>query len=218
MFRTSYTKGFTLIEMLIVLALMAMLLTLSAPFVTSLRSDIAMKRVLRSVKLDMVSTISYSLAGKSFSALDADDLTDPALIPSAYALYFEKDFDYGDTNFYEYLEFVSEEDGTNKPMTVSYKNPHEYPAPSVYLHSIVFRESVTGNEVDADAGYIIVLPPFGKLLFVRDDESFLKSLTEDDLYINQHDFDEIILGFQYKDKPQTKVSLSLNRNKVINVQ
>ena len=212
------SKGFTIIELLIVLGLMAMLLALSVPFVASLRSDISLQKTLQGIKVDIVSTIDYSLAGKSFAALSADDLTNPKLIPAAYALYFETDSDYGEQTPYKYLELASEEEGLDKAMKVSYEMPHEYSAPGVYLKDISFYNSDTGRNEKADSGYIVVLPPFGKLLFVDDGEGFLSGLTENDFYQNQRDFNGIKLHFQYKDDESTETVMSLNQGKVINIQ
>ncbi len=208
-------KGFTFIEMLIVLALMAMLIALSAPFIASLRSDIAMQNTLRQVKTDLVSTMSYSMAGKSFASLSANDLMNPKLIPAAYALYFTKDDDYGDQTPYQYLELTAEEEGLNKSMKNSYKNPHDYASPSVYLKKIVLKGE--SNEKTVNSAYIIIMPPFGKILFVQEDENLLLHLVEDDLYQNQSDFDKIELYFQYKDDDATESVISFDKGKVINI-
>ncbi len=210
-------KGFTLIEMLIVLALMAMLIALSAPFVTSLRSDIAMQRTLRQVKTDMVSTIDYSLAGKSFAALSADDLMNPELIPAAYSLYFETSDTYGDQAPYKYLELSADEEGLSKSMSLSYEYEHEYEAPAVYLKEIVLKNSVNSGSTTTDSAHIIILPPFGKILFVNDDETLLLHPMEGDLYQNQNDFDEIELHFQHKDDESSETILTLDKGKVINI-
>lgn len=212
---TCRQAGFTLIEMLVVMALMAMLIVLSAPFVASLRSDISMQSTLRQVKVDLVSTISYSLAGKSFAALSADDLMNHKLIPAAYSLYFATDTDYGDQAPYKYLELIADEEGLEKSMSLSYEYDHEYRSPSVYLKGITLKN--TEGTTTTDSAYIIILPPFGKILFVNDDENLLLNLTENDLYQNQHDFDEIQLSFQYKDDESSETIMTLNKSKVINI-
>lgn len=208
--------GFTLVEMLIVLALMAMLIVLAAPFVTSLRSDIAMQRTLKQVKTDMVSALSYALAGKSFASLSADELMNPDLIPAAYSLYFETDTDYGDQTPYRYLELTADRDGLNSTMALSYDQPNEYESPSVYLKEISLKKLGT-TVTTTDSAHVIVLPPFGRLLFVNDDEGLLLNIQEEDLYQNQHDFDEIELQFQYKDDEASLTTLSLDSGKVINI-
>lgn len=203
--------------MLVVMALMAMLIVMSAPFVASLRSDISMQSTLRQIKVDLVSTISYSLAGKSFAALSADDLMNPKLIPAAYSLYFATDTDYGDQTPYKYLELTADEEGLEKSMSLSYEYDHEYRSPSVFLKGISLKNSETGSITTTDSAYIIILPPFGKLLFVNDDENLLLHLNEKDLYQNQRDFDEIELHFQYKDDESSETIMTLNKSKVINI-
>ena len=208
--------GFTLIEMLIVLALMSMLIVLSAPFVTSLRSDIAMQRTLKQVKTDMVSTLSYALAGKTFASLSADELMDPTLIPAAYSLYFETDTDYGDQKPYKYFEIKADQEGLNQSMSRSYDFEHEYESPSVFLKGITLKKA--GVEIaTVDTAHIIILPPFGRILFVHDDEGLLQNMMEENLYQNQDDFDEIQLHFQYKDDENTLTTLTMNKGKVINI-
>lgn len=214
---SSAKAGFTLIEMLIVLALMAMLIVLSAPFVTSLRSDISMQRTLKQVKTDMVSALSYALAGKSFASLSADELINPDLIPAAYALYFETDTDYGDQTPYRYLELTAVDEGLNSTMELSYDYANEYESPAVYLKGITLTNSETGASKATDSAYIIVIPPFGRLLFVDDDESYLQHVSETDFYQNQQDFDGIQLHLQYKDDEDSLTALTLNKAKVINI-
>jgi len=200
------------------MALMAMLIVMSAPFVTSLRSDTAMQSTLRQVKVDLVSTMSYSLAGKSFAAISADDLMNPELIPAAYSLYLKTDTDYGDQTPYKYLELSAESEGLDKPYKLSYEHEKEYDNPSVYLKEINLKNSESGNSVAVDSAYIVIMPPFGKILFVDEDDNFLNHMTENDLFQNQHDFDEIQLHFQYKDDELSEVVMSLNQNKVINTE
>jgi len=213
----SRTKGFTFIELIVVMALMAILIALSAPFVASLQSDIAMQRNLRQVKVDLVSIISYSLAGKSFAALSADDLMDPKNIPAAYALYFETDTDYGDQTSYRYMEFTAEEDGLNQAMELSYDIPHEYVSPAVYLKELNLINSITGTSQSVNSAYIVVVPPFGKILFVNKGENFITGLSADGFYQDQKNFDEIELHFQYKDDELSETVISLNQSKIINI-
>jgi len=209
-------KGFTFIELLIVMGIMAMLIVLSAPFVSSLSSDIDIQRSIRQVKVDLVSVISYSLAGKSFAALSADDQMNPDLIPAAYSLYFEVD-NYGDQKPYKYLELTAEEEGLSKAMKLSYEMDHDYESSTVYLKEITLKNSNTGTSKSVNSAYIMVLPPFGKLLFVDENKNFLSHLNEDDFYQNQREFDEINLLFQYKDDEITETILSLNSSKIINI-
>ena len=81
--------GFTLVELIIVMAIMSFLLALSAPMVEAARSDIAMNRTLRFVKTDMITAMGYALAGKSVAAQVSGDLKDRSQIPKTYALYFQ---------------------------------------------------------------------------------------------------------------------------------
>jgi len=213
----SENAGFTLIEILIVMGIMAMLIVLSAPFVTTLRSQIAMQGVLRQVKVDLVSTMSYSLAGKSYAALSEDDLMNPELIPAAYLLYFQKDADFGGERIYKYLELTAEEALSEKPLKTSYEFDHELSSPGVFLQDISLLNRVTGASQQVDAAYIVIMPPFGKVLFINDDQSFLSRLDAEELYRDREDFDEIQLTFQYKDRDFEAGTLSFSKDKILNI-
>ena len=210
MTQTSYTKGFTIIELLIVMTIMSVLLALSAPFVTSTRSDIAMNRTVRQVKTDLVTNMGYSLAGKSIAALSHGNLMDASQIPSHYALYFATDSDWGGGIPYQYLEFTPEGEDD---ISINYQFEKEWPSSTVYLKEI----RLDGSAISS--AYIFFTSPFGKINFLTGHDSLLSggSLDIDETIKNESDYEEIEFDFIYKDEELTLTTLSFNVDKTINI-
>ncbi len=211
------TSGFTLIEIFVVIGISAMLIALSAPFVTSLQSDISMQQTLRQVKVDLVSTLNYSLAGKSFAALSAKQLMNPELIPEAYALYFQVDPSYGAQTPYDYLEFTANSDSEQKSLKSSYQKQNDYPNSSVYLKSITLLNSRKQSHLDLKNAFIFILPPFGKVIFLNENLESLAHLNSEKLEKNMDEYDQIKLTFQYKDDSKNAITLSFDKNKILNI-
>ncbi|MFH0837975.1 MAG: type II secretion system protein [Patescibacteria group bacterium] len=209
--------GFTLVELIIVMAIMGLLLAMSAPFVSATRSDISMSRTIRVIKTDLMTNLGYALAGKSIGALSADALLDPEQIPSHYALYFQKMDDYGGGVPYSYLEFHPLEDGKN--VKVSYMIEKEWPSSDVYLKEIRLSKDDGSAGKTVDSGLIFFTAPFGKINFV----SGIKSLAEGDMlnlkeaFLSEADYKEIELVLQYKNEELSETTLSFSVDKYINV-
>jgi prepilin-type N-terminal cleavage/methylation domain-containing protein len=214
-------KGFTLIEMIVVIAIMGILLGLAAPFTTSIRSDISMRKTVRQIKSDIVGNLGYSLAGKSINALVKDDLLNPEQIPSHYALYFQTDNDYGDIIPYQYAEFSTDiQGGTSQSSKVIYKIEKEMPNSTVYIKDIRLKRQDGDSGVSVNSAYVFFTPPFGKVSFLNNNNQLISgpgmSGSLDNL-INSGDFEAIEFDFQYKDEEQNIMTLSFSNDKVINI-
>lgn len=210
-----------MIEILVVMAIMFILLALSSPFVTSLQSDIAIRKTVRQVKTDLVTNIGYSLAGKSITALYEDDLTNPELMPSHYALYFKSYDEHGDYSPYSYIEMRADASyGADQIARKLYQVEKEIPTSVVYLKEIRINNNTSSAEVDS--AYIIFTPPFGKVYLVSG--STYKSFAEGDADFNLTDALEesggntkIEFDFQYKDDEHTLTTLTFSTDKIINI-
>ncbi len=209
-----------MIEILIVMAIMFILLALSSPFVTSLQSDIAIRKTVRQVKTDLITNIGYSLAGKSITALSEGDLTNPELLPSHYALYFRTYDEYGNQSPYNYIEMrAGASNGLGQIANKLYQIEKEIPTSVVYLKEI---RIINSSSKSVDSAYIIFTPPFGKIYLVSG--STFESFAEGDADFNLTNAIEgsigntkIELDFQYKDDEHTLTTLTFSTDKIINI-
>lgn len=212
-----------MVELLVVMTLMAFVLGMAAPFATSIRSDIAMRKTIRQVKTDLLTNIGYSLAGKSITALTAGDLMNPDLIPSHYALYFKADDDFGDPAPYKYVEMRSEiESSTVQKAKVIYQIDKEMPSPTIYISDIRLKTSESESGSSVDSAYIFFIPPFGKVVFINGNHDSLvenSSSSFDPLSSFQEyaDIKGIELDFKYKDDDDSVMTLCFGSDKIINV-
>jgi prepilin-type N-terminal cleavage/methylation domain-containing protein len=219
--KISYNKGFTMIELLIVAALMMFLLALSAPFASSLRSDIAMNRTLQYIKSEIVTDMAYSISGKSITASVEGDLMNPDLIPSYYALYFQTAEDYGADKPHYYVEMRT--DMETEPYTetgVMYKIAKELPSPTVYLREIRVKKDNTDTGTPVDSVFMVFVPPFGKVLFLSNMDSLItadSTFDSDEVFREAADYKAVELDFQYKDEEQTLATLRFGTDKVLNI-
>jgi len=206
-----------MVELLIVAALMMFLMAMAAPFASSIRSDIAMRKVTKHTKSEILSTLAYALSSKSFAALTQDDLTNPDLIPSHYALYFESDEDYGDQSPYRYIELRS--GVADDRMQFIYDIEKEIASPAVYLKEIRIKENDGDGGATVNSAFIFFTPPFGKVSFVTGRDDIISgSLTNINTIFEESIDNKIIeLDFQYKDEEQTLTTLRFGADKILNV-
>jgi len=214
--------GFTLIEFLIVSGVMMFLLAMAAPFSTSIRSEISMKKTLRQVKTDIITTMGYSLAGKSIAALSEGDLMNTSLVPSHYALYFATDTDYGDQKPYKYLEMTTEIITSSEQETkLVYQKEKEIPSSAIYLKSIRLKKNESDPGLAVNSAFMLFVPPFGKVVFFTGHNSLLTDASYEFNSLssikNASDYRFIELDFQYKDEEQTLTTLSFGVDKMINI-
>ncbi len=220
--RTPHNKGFTMVELLIVAALMMFLIALAAPFASSIRSDIAMRKVVRYTKSEILSTLAYALSSKSFAALSENDLTNPDLIPSHYALYFKSDDDYGSQSPYYYIELRSEIVDSETQFAKSiYSIEKEIASPTVYLKEIRLKENDEDAGTPVDSAFIFFTPPFGKVNFVTGHDEIIgnDSATINTISAFKESLENKIieLDFQYKDEEQTLTTLRFGADKILNI-
>ncbi len=214
-------SGFTFVELIIVSALMMVLLGLSVPFVTSLRSELSMSGTLRQVKTDVVTTMGYALAGKSIAALTSGDLNNPELIPSHYALFFQADDDYGNPTPYSYVECTTEILNRNQYNTKSiYSIEKDMPSETVILKDIRLKMNESDSGQSVDSAFIFFSSPFAKVNLFNGH----KSLVSDSNYtfnsietFKNTDFNYIDLVFQFKDDKDTRTIMTFGVDKVINI-
>ena len=214
-------KGFTFVELIIVCAIGMVLLGLSAPFITALRSDLSMKESLSQVKTDIVTTMGYALAGKSVGALASGDLEDVSLIPSHYAIYFQTDGDYGDISPYYYTEFSTDiinKDEYNTKLT--YSIPKDMPSETVYLKDIRLKKEVSDAGQSVASAFIFFSAPFAKVHLLSAQKNLglnpgysFNSVEE----FKNSDFKYIDLVFQFKDDEKSQTILTFGVDKVINI-
>lgn len=150
--------GFTLVELLVTLAIAALLISLSVPFVVSLQRDVALQKTLKQTKFEMISTLNYALAGKSFSSLAAENST----IPAAYGLYFQKG-EYGFQPDLLYLELEKEKG----EYSILYQHSKPLPSPSVTINQIQLKKSDKASEKTVEGVLILIHPPLGTIQFLE---------------------------------------------------
>lgn len=219
--KKSRLKGFTFVELILVSALMMLLLGLSVPFVTSLRSELAMKETLRQVKTDVITGMGYALAGKSIAALSSGDLTNSNLIPSHYALFFEKDNTYGDPAPYYYVELSTELVNRNQYNTKTiYSIAKEMPSEVVFLKDIRLKKTETDIGVSVTSSTIFFSAPFANVNFIAGQPAIVENpgytFNSLDVFSND-DYRFIDLVFQFKDESETQTTLTFGVDKVINI-
>jgi len=198
---TKNPTGFTMVELLITLSLAAMLIGLAAPFVSTLRVDIAMQKTLKNIKFELVSALNYSLAGKSFATLDKKDLEKVSFIPQVYGFYLQKG-EYGHQPNYRYLEFKVE----NAELSIIYQKEHPLPSSEVFLSQI---RLVDGEGVKpVDGVLILIKPPYGTIEFLE-----LESLDQTVPFSSQATYEEIHLSFQYKENQASHETLIFDQFK-----
>jgi len=209
--------GFTIIELIIVMAIMSLLLAMSAPFVSAARSDIAMNRMVRVLRTDIVTNLGYSLAGKSIAALSSDALLDVEQIPSHYGLYFRREDDYGGGVPYSYLEFRPQED--KGKLRVNYQIDKEWPSSEVYLKEIRLKKGDGSEGKQVHSALILFAAPFGKITLA----SGMDPLADGDTFnlsealVNESDYKKVEFVFQYKDDELSDIVLSFGTDKFINI-
>jgi prepilin-type N-terminal cleavage/methylation domain-containing protein len=211
-------KGFTFVELLIVMAIMAGLLALSAPMVTALRSQVVLNQTIRHAKTDLITTLGYSLAGKSIAALSTPGQAEnPDLIPSLYALAFQTDPEAGDPTPYRYLEYTTSMDSSNTQSSKTiYEIDKDLPSTNVFLKTIRLKKNAEDDGHTVSSLHVFFIPPFGKIAFAGD----LVETTSFDpvatLAAGQADT-VAELTFQYKDDPDQSITLSLGTDKTIQI-
>jgi type II secretory pathway pseudopilin PulG len=216
------SKGFTMVELLVVAALMMFLMAMAAPFASSIRSDIAMRKVTKHTKSEILSTLAYALSSKSFAALSENDLTNPDLIPSHYALYFKTDEDYGDQSPYYYIELRAEVvDAQNQLAKNIYSIEKEIASPAVYLKEIRIKESDEDEGTPVSSAIVFFTPPFGKVDIVTGHDDIINGGSADintiSAFKESIDNKIIELDFQYKDEEQTLTTLRFGADKILNI-
>lgn len=213
MFLNSKHSGFTLVELLLVMTLMAVLVGFSVPFVTSVQADASMNQVLRQVSVDLSGLFTGAQAGKSLAALSANALFDTSLIPKFYALTFEKNETFGDSKPYHYFELVGDDPSQLKNV---YQKESALSNTSVYLKSISLLNSENQKMQEVDHATIFIQPPFGEVFF--DDQILDENSVVDSKKISDPSFyDQIQLTFQYKEDEKNIRSIVFDRNKILNV-
>jgi len=213
-------KGFTFIELIIVSTLAMVLLGLSAPFVTALRSELAMKESLSQVKTDIITTMGYALAGKSIGALASGDLEDISLIPSHYALYFQTDNDYGDIRPYYYTEFATDINKNQYDTKLTYSVAKDMPSETVFLRDIRLKKNEADAGQSVDAAFIFFSAPFAKVNLLSSHKNLILSPDYSFDSLNDFmdsDFNYMDLVFQFKDDEKSQVILTFGVDKVLNI-
>ena len=220
-----YTKhqnrGFTFVEILIVSALIMVLLGLSAPLVTSLRSVIAIKGTVNQLKTDIITTMGNALAGKSVGALASHNLEDISMIPSHYALVFQADHDYGNVSPYFYNEYTTEIMNNDQYETkLSYSISKDMPSESVFLTDIRLKNNESDIGQSVDDAFIFFSAPFAKVNLISGHNNIISELGSSFNSANDFkdsDFKYIDLVFQFKDDENSRTILTFGVNKVINI-
>lgn len=215
-------KGFTFAELMIVSVIMMVLLGLSAPFVSSLRSEVALTSAIRQVKTDVITTMGYSMAGKSIAALSAGRLNDPTLIPGYYGLHFTSSSDYGSSEPYIYLELSTQLNSQNILVAKNiYQIEKEITSPVVYLKDIRIKKNA--SEAGQSVGSVLILfsPPFGKVVFLLGQDTVVErpgaTISNLSEFTSNNDNRYIELEFQYKEDPINSTVLTFGTDKVINI-
>lgn len=216
--RAKKNAGFTLVELIIVLAIMSFLIALSAPMVEAARSDISMNRTLRYVKTDLITGMGYALAGKSIAALSSGNLMDTKQIPESYALYFTTSPDDFAGPEYQYLELVP--DGDTGHVRLNYQVNKEWPSPAVALRAIrLLNEDGSTAETPKEA-LIFFTSPFGRINIISDPGQLLSeggTLDLTEAFSAQSHIKKIELEFQFRDNEIGRSTLSLSTDKTINI-
>jgi len=220
-YKINSAKGFTFVELILVSALMMLLLGLSVPFVTSLRSEVAMQGTLKQIKTDIVSAMGYSLAGKSIAALSSGDISNPNLIPSHYAIYFHKDDDYGAPTPYNYTECSTDIISNDTYLTKTiYSIKKDMPSESIFLKDIRLRVSEVDSGNSVDSAYIFFSAPLAKVNIISGYNALVSNLSYSfnslDAFTNS-DFKYIDLIFQFKDEENSITTLTFGIDKIINI-
>ncbi|MBN1259017.1 type II secretion system protein [Candidatus Peregrinibacteria bacterium] len=199
-------RGFTLVELLVVMALMMFLLGMAAPFAASIRSDIAIQKTVRQVKTDLITGNGYALAGKSIAALSEGDLANKENIPAYYALRFTASADYEESqlnNHYNYQEW-----GADRQMI--YNLEKEWPSAAVYLKEMVLKTDPADAGTPVQEASIIFMPPFGRVYLggtFNSEADFIENLK----------YHFIELHLQYKDNEDLETFMSFGSDKTINL-
>lgn len=197
------------------MAIVAMLLGMTVPFVASLRADISMQQVLRQVKVDLISTLNYSLAGKSFGAISKNQLQSTDLIPEAYGLYFQVGEDKEGQRPYSYFEMTAKNSSDVNQFKINYQNTKDYSNSTIYLKSIFLENSKDKSAIEVKNASILIIPPFGKVFFSSQKLDQGIDLNFQDTEKNDESYDLIKLIFQYKEDEKNLGTLSFDRNKIL---
>lgn len=155
-------RGFTFIELIVVMTIMSGLLALSAPMLNTLRSQVAMGQTVRQAKTEVLSGIRSALAGKSVAALSNDKLEDASLIPGLYGLALTAGIGDQGESTYRYIEFAAPEEGVAAEI---YSIGKEWPSPSVYLKEIHLKKDPSDPGRSAQQLLILFAPPFATMSF-----------------------------------------------------
>lgn len=201
-----HKRGFTMVEILIVLGIVAILISLSAPFVSSLQRDITFQKNAQQAEFQILSTLNYALAGKSFTSLSQEGVKKEGVIPVAYGLYMKKG-KYGSQPDYQYLEF--KENGAF--LEVIYKGVHPFSSESIYLDEISLFNTKKSVKSTNDL-LVLIYPPFGKVRFIEVGKvpgKISQNLIDSPVSAYQ----EVQLSFQYKNEDVFKQVLSFNLSK-----
>jgi prepilin-type N-terminal cleavage/methylation domain-containing protein len=218
--RQEKNAGFTLVELIIVLAIMSFLIALSAPMVEAARSDISMNRTLRYVKTDLITGMGYALAGKSIGALSSGDLMDTKQIPESYALYFQTSPDDFAGPEYKYLELVPDGDDFGR-VRVNYQIEKEWPSPAVALREIRLLNDDGSVAATPKESLIFFTSPFGRINIISNPGALLSdngTLDLDEAFNAESHVKKIELEFQFRDNEIGRSTLSLSTDKTINIQ
>lgn len=209
--------GFTFVELLIVSTIMMFMLGMAAPFASSMRSEISMKKTIQQIKTNVITTMGYSLAGKSLTNASNNDLMDASLIPSRYALYFQKNDTWGDQFPYRYLEMTTNiSTGDSQLTKVSYNHEKELPTSTVYIKDIKLVDE-NDNESSVDSVFIVFTPPFGRVNFFSNEnpDTYNKDIRQ--TIKDNDEYEAVKIDFMYKDDPMSLTTLKFGKDKMLNI-
>jgi len=203
------TNGFTFVELLIVATIALFLLTLSVPFVTSVRADVSLARTTKQIKTDLLATLAYGASGKSFAALSENDLLNPGFIPSHYAMQFTVAPSSLEPTSYYYMELRTDSNLSESKQL--YKVEKELDVPGTFLKSIRLKATPEEEGKFIESVWVVFVPPFGKVLFAPGETlEDLESIEQESIY------SQMELVFGYKDRPQETV-LRFDTSKTLSV-
>ena len=211
-------KGFTLIEILIVLTLSAFLFALSAPFSQKVQARMNLERTLKELQTDIQTTLNHTVSGKSIAILSIDEEENSPL-PAYYGLYFEVDKTFGEPKGYVYTEFGSQEnkDHSFEQLTTLITQQKALTNDSVFLKEIRIKNQQNSRAVKNV--WLFFLSPFGKTYILEGSEELLNpsnTRVNVETLLKENESNEILeMDFQYKDDPKSLVTLSFGTDKLL---
>jgi four helix bundle protein len=164
--------GFTFVELIVVMSLMAALLALSAPMINSLRSEVAMRQTVHQAKTEIITGVGYAMAGKSIAALSDGNLKNADLIPSHYGLAFTAGMNAAGETPYRYVEFaVLKNSFSSRLATEIYSIEKEWPSYSIFLKEIRLKNDPSEEGISVPRLLVLFTPPFSTIAFVQNNET-----------------------------------------------